>query len=138
MNQRVLEKPESGNEVGRKDCSPLSSRQRELLAMPTIASQFPIKFKNGNKFVELDGECNICHQEIPHALLTGLVSRPIESVAVIEAIGVCPDCIVATQYDYRLHDDMRITGMREDGWKVWRGRKSLWQQMKEILGNLVA
>jgi hypothetical protein len=104
---------------------PLTQRERELLTMPSIASQMPVEFKNGASWVEFVGECKFCNDDIPAALVRGCVSRPLEAVVVVEAIGVCPACRIATPFLYRLHDDMRLTGPREDGWKTWGAEPTL-------------
>jgi hypothetical protein len=93
--------------------------------MPNIASQMPVEFDNGACWVAFTGECKFCGNDIPEKLLHGLVSRPITSVAVVEAIGVCPECRMATPFLYRMHDDMRLTGPRADGWKTWRAEPTL-------------
>jgi hypothetical protein len=111
----------------------LSSRQRELLNMSTIASQMPVAFSNGAAWEEFKGECNICGKELNDAHVLGVVKRSTPHVAVIEAIGVCGVCRVATPFDYRLYDDMRITGLREDGWKTWMPKRSILERMLDLL-----
>ena len=104
---------------------PISERERQLLAMPSIASQFPVTFANGVCWTELTGTCNLCCKEIPADLLRGAVSRPVPSAIVIEAVGACPDCRVVTPFLYRMHDDMRITGQSKWGWQTWRPTPSI-------------
>ncbi len=104
---------------------PISERERQLLAMPSIASQFPVKFANGVCWTELTATCNLCCKEIPADLLRGAVSRPVPSVVVVEAVGACPDCRVATPFLYRMHDDKRVTGPSKHGWQTWRPELSL-------------
>lgn len=99
---------------------PLTPRDRELLEMAPIASQMPVAMKGGAVWDGLDGMCATCGLQIPAPLLRGQVSRPNENVAVIEAVGVCPDCRLATPFLYRLHHDMRITGLKDGVWRTWR------------------
>ncbi|MCL4748264.1 MAG: hypothetical protein KJZ83_23070, partial [Burkholderiaceae bacterium] len=73
-------------------------------------------------------------QDIPDDLLRGAVTKPLPSVAVIDAVGVCPHCKIATTFLYRLHDDMRITGPRADGWRTWRPAPTVWQRIRDFLG----
>lgn len=55
-------------------------------------------------------------------------------MATIEASGICRDCKVLTRFLYRLHDDMRITGPGNDGWRTWGGpQSSLIQRVKRLL-----
>lgn len=107
---------------------PITQRERALLTMPSITSQMPIEFKNGAIWTEFTGECKFCKKDVPAELLCGSVTRPIETVAVVEAVGVCPECRIATPFLYRMHDDMRLTGPCEDGWKTWRAEPTLWER----------
>lgn len=119
---------------GATNTKPLSQRERELLGMASIASQMPVDFGNGARWTEFTGECKLCRKDIPPELLRGAVTRPIPSVAVVEAVGVCPDCRIATPFLYRLHDDMRVTGPREDGWRTWHPDMTWWERFKSALG----
>jgi hypothetical protein len=98
---------------------PITQRERELLGMASVASQMPVDFANGARWVELTGECKFCAKDIPADLLRGAVTRPLRSVAVVEAVGVCADCRIATTFLYRMYDDMRLTAPREGGWQTW-------------------
>lgn len=115
---------------------PITQRERELLTKPRIANQMPVEFKNGACWVEFIGECKFCKKDIPADLLVGSVTRPLESVAVVEAIGVCPVCRMATPFLYRMHDDMRLTGPRENGWKTWRAEKPLFERVTQFVRRL--
>lgn len=118
--------------------SPLTSRDRELLEMPSVVSQFPVAFANDAVWEEFDGECCCCGRTLSRDLVRGLVSRPVPTVAVVEAVGVCVDCKLVTRFDYRLHDDMRLTGQREDGWRTWQTTKTLLERIASIFKRLVA
>lgn len=72
----------------------------------------------------LTGECEFCGKTLAGDLLRGTVSRPIETVAVVEAIAICDKCRIFTRFHYRLHNDMRITGLRNDGWYEVRAKAS--------------
>ncbi len=117
---------------------PISERERQLLAMPSIASQFPVIFENGACWTELACACNICHKDIPPDLLRGTISRPVPSVVVVEAVGVCPDCRIATPFLYRMHDDMRITGPGKGQWQTWRPKLSLQDRLGRWLQSFGA
>jgi len=105
--------------------SPLTPRDRELLSMDRLSSCFPVNFDNGAVWTSLEGQCRGCGRPVPESRLRGLVARPIPSVAVIEAVGVCEPCKLVTRFDYRLHDDMRITGRSGAGWATWKAEPSL-------------
>lgn len=118
--------------------SPLTARDRELLAMPSVISQFPVAFANGAVWEEFDGECSCCGKTLQRDHVRGLVARPIERVATVEAAGVCWDCKLVTRFDYRLHDDMRLTGRREDGWNTWQAKPTIWNRFVSLLRRLWA
>lgn len=101
--------------------------------MPTVMSQFPVKFDKHVQWAQFDGECQCCEKTLPRNLVRGKVSRPTGTVAVVEAVGICHTCKTVTRFDYRLHDDMRVTGQREDGWQTWKAAPSLWKRLVSIL-----
>jgi hypothetical protein len=113
--------------------SPLTQRDRELLAMPSVISQFPVAFANNSVWEEFDGECSCCGKTINREHVRGCVARTIPSVASVEAAGFCGDCKLVTRFDYRLHDDMRLTGQREDGWQTWQTSPTIWERFASIL-----
>lgn len=112
--------------------SPLSGNDRELLAFPSIASQMPVRFANGACWERLDGQCKACGKDIATAYLTGRVARPMESVATVEAVGVCPSCKLVTRFHYRLHDDMRISGPTDEGWATWQVKPSIFDRLRKF------
>jgi len=117
---------------------PVSAEDRELMTRSTIASQMPVQFGNGACWTSIDGQCKSCGQNIPPGRLTGTVLRQSKSVAVVEAIGVCVPCKLATRFHYRLHDDMRITGMADGRWVTWRPRRSFLDHVREGWRRLFA
>lgn len=116
--------------------SPLTDRDKELLAMPSTQSCFPVVFANNNAWHQLDGYCCGCKKVIEPEYVRGVVARPFPSVAIVEAVGVCMDCQMATRFDYRLHDDMRITALREDGWQTWRPKTTILMKIKSAIIRL--
>jgi hypothetical protein len=122
-------------------CAP-SPRHRELLGMSTLESQFPVTFPNGTTWQKLDGNCAQCGGVLHPSMVHGLVSRPIPSVAVVEAVGECEACKKLTQFYCRLHDDMRITGPAgpsESSWCTWAPKRSLlkriWIRLRQLGSN---
>ncbi len=113
--------------------SPLSSRDRELVQMAPIESHFPIRYKNNNSWTELRGCCNGCGREITAGALRGMVSRPTDSVAIVDAVGVCVECKLLTRFFYRLHDDMRITTIRNGKWVAFKTNPSFMDRVRNVL-----
>lgn len=101
---------------------PVNEEDRQLMAMPTIASQFPVRFNNGARWDELTGRCKHCSRGIKDSLMTGRLTRLPESVVTVSAVGVCEPCKLVSRFHYRLHDDMRITGPTDGGWATWQAR----------------
>ena len=112
---------------------PWTKRDKELFDMPSIESQFPVTFANGNRWDSVGGFCAICHQP---AELHGSVTRPLPSVAVIEAVGLCPTCMAATPMLIRIHDDMTASGPdpRTGRWTTWAPKPSVWQRFLALVG----
>lgn len=104
------------------DTSPLTARDQELLAMPSIASRMPIVFANTSRWTEFVCSCSGCGNELPPDVVRGSITRPLETVAVVEAIGVCIGCRLCTRFLYRLHADMYISGPRNGRWVTWAPR----------------
>jgi len=111
----------------------LTERDYQLLKMDTISSYFPIEFSNGAVWEELDGECQSCKKTLPRNKVRGLVSRPFSNVAVVEAVGVCDDCKMLTRYQFRLHDDMSVTGLSGTKWRTWKAKPSFINRMLNLI-----
>jgi len=109
---------------------PVSDSDRELMALPSIVSQMPVRFRNGAVWERFNGECKACGQTIAGSRLTGRITRLLESVATIEAVGACEPCRLLTRFHYRFHDDMRITGMTDEGWATWRAKRSFMGRLR--------
>jgi hypothetical protein len=104
--------------------NPLTTHDRQLLAMNPIAAQLPVKFTNGASWQTINCHCSECNLVLGRDEVLGRISKPFDNVAVLEAIGICIACNLFTRFEYRFHDDLRITGRRADGWHTWRSRKS--------------
>lgn len=103
---------------------PMTDRERELLTLPSIASQMPVRFANGARWASFDGQCRGCGHYILSHLLTGRITSVVPSCATLEAAGICRDCRLVTLFLYRLHDDMRLVGQTERGWVTWARKPS--------------
>jgi hypothetical protein len=100
--------------------------------MPSISSQFPVKLSSGAVWLELRGQCAECGGYIDDGYLRGCISRPIPDVAVVEAVGVCRSCRVLTPFLYRLHHDMRISGVIGGKWLEWKCKPSWVNRLRRI------
>lgn len=112
---------------------PLSERQHQLLAMPTIESQLPVVFNNGVRWTHCTFECVNCKRDLPDSDVHGELSRNFPKVAILEAVGWCEPCRLVTAYNWRLHDDLRLTGKRDGRWVTWRMKPSLWGRFTRFL-----
>lgn len=97
-----------------------SERDMQLLKMPTIESQFPVRFPTGSEWRQLTGTCSGCGQKLEGDRLHGAVTMQGPHTAVVDAVGVCHECKLITRYFYRLHDDSRITGLKDGQWRTWQ------------------
>lgn len=96
---------------------PMSQGQMQMLSMPTIASQLPIRYANGHVLERFEGSCCICSNPINPANLHGSIIQPFKSVAIIQAIGVCRSCKIGVPFHMRV---------RDDGTTDWRDAKGAW------------
>ena len=119
--------------------TPITARDRELLAMPTIESQLPVVFANGRRWTGMSFHCRGCATTLHNEVVRGSITRPFDGVAVVEAVGVCSGCRLCTRFLYRLHNDMRITGPCDGRWVTWTSRpRSPHSRLGLFLKNLAA
>lgn len=100
----------------------LSDEDKALLALPPMHTHLPIVFASGYKLIEFCGECIRCKRQIEPALFRGRIDRTFERVAIIQAVGACHHCRLLTRFNYRVHDDLSITGVRDGRWRRWESR----------------
>ena len=118
--------------------NPISDGDRELMALPSIESQMPVHFKNGACWKNIESQCKGCGRDIVASRFTGRLTRLVESVATVMAIGVCEPCKLVTRFHYRLHDDMRVTGQTEGGWATWRAKPSFLERLRAFISRTFA
>ncbi len=109
----------------------------EFHALPTVASAFPLLYANGARWSHFTGQCARCASAIAPALTRGSVTHPYPRVYVLDALGYCPLCRLLTPFQYRLHDDMSMTGKKDGEWRRWAGRPSalvrVWRALVKVL-----
>lgn len=98
-------------------------RNDELFCMEPISRQLPYRFHKGSKMTSFIGKCYQCDKEINPDLFRGEIAPLGPEVVRVEALGICPDCKMATIYEYRVYDDLRIVGMRDGKWQTWEAKK---------------
>lgn len=113
---------------------PLTKRHLELLAMPSIESQLPVKFDNGNDFSEFVGVCKGCDRDIPDDLMRGSVTRQTQRCFTIEAVGACPHCMVGTPYLLRMYDDCSLVALCGNTWQRYEAQH---ENLLSWMGGLV-
>lgn len=99
---------------------PVTEADRELISAPSISDQMPVTFANGAAWQALIGYCKGCGAAIAAPLFRGRISRIVDATATVRAVGICHPCKLLTRFEYRLHDDLTITGQREGQWCRWQ------------------
>lgn len=93
----------------------ISIRTRSLWNNPTLESQLPICFANGNVLETLGGTCPSCGGDSHQNDMHGRITRPIETVAVIEGAGICRRCNKMMRFHARVRDDFTVEWNDENG-----------------------
>lgn len=117
--------------------SPVSQADVELFHCPNVASQLPVELDNGIEWTSFDAHCTGCDAVIDHALFRGRVTQPLSAVAVIEAVGYCPQCNLLSRFVHRLHNDARVTFLTRKGWREAHPDRSFIQRCLAALRRLV-
>lgn len=108
--------------------SPITARDRELMAMPTMADQLPVAFEDGTCWHRICGSCNGCGCPIPEADTHGALWRPLPHVVELDCVGICRACRLLTRFRLRLHPGRRLSWLTAGGWMdaqapmPWRAR----------------
>lgn len=97
-----------------------AKRRQELSEMPPISDALPFVFPvTGYSVKGLNAECSVCRCEIQPNLFRGRVQLAFPTVAHMEAIGLCMQCRVLSCFEYRIHDDGAISGLKDGKWQRW-------------------
>lgn len=112
-----------------------SAEQIELFNAPSIASQLPVVFDTGFKFMEARGCCSACNKEFPEQNFNGKVLRPTSHVAEIFALGYCAECNLLSEVRFRMYDDQRFMMRRNNGW--YEGHMRTYSEQKNGIHHKV-
>lgn len=111
------------------------STKGEFLALPTIASQFPLVFESGRRWTTMAGHCTRCDAALSGEALRGHVTQPFGATFLVNAFGLCA-CGALSRFSHRFHPDMTMTGRSpKDGeWSIWDARRtgSWWRRLLGI------
>lgn len=106
---------------------------------PALEASFPITLPNGVSVPTPRGVCSRCKQLIDPSDVHGRVSWPIQTVAVVDAAGLCRSCSTMTQLSVRFRsvdNTFRAEARRPDG-GGWVGVQppppSTWQRLRRWL-----
>lgn len=128
----------SWQEMGRlENFSPLDIddylRLAEFEKLPLISDQMPMKFSEKARWEKWSGFCAKCRKEIPQSDMRGNIHHPSESHYIMDAIGLCRDCVLLTPFRYRMHRDMSLAGFsRHWEWSSWPAVKR-WGFRKKLV-----
>jgi hypothetical protein len=96
----------------------------EFHALPALSASFPLIFTNGARWDELVGHCGRCYRRIEADNLKGSASAWWSKLGPfvydVRALGYCSECHLLTPFNYRMHHDMSMTGLRDGEWCRWR------------------
>ena len=115
----------------------VTPRHRELLTMASVQSQLPVVFGNGNQITEFQWHCANCSCLLSDRNVRGVVSKDLPQVAIVDAVGYCKDCMGLTQINYRIYDDLRMTGIRNGRWVTWYSEITLLSRLKHALSQVM-
>ena len=108
----------------------LDAETIDLLKMPSIADQMPIRFEGTDFIIDhANGECQRCKKAIPNHDFRGQITRAVPSIVTIEARGLCRNCNLVTAFRFRVnhHGDFSqlighewCTGTLRPELPIWR------------------
>jgi hypothetical protein len=97
-----------------------------------ISSQLPIRF-GAECWESFEGSCSGCQARIPAHWLRGTVTRPLKTVAVVDAAGYCKACNLLTPFNYRIHKGGRLSGIKGGRWHEWQASGSVAGRLRQWL-----
>jgi hypothetical protein len=111
----------------------MEEKYQELMQHPSICGQLPLMFVNGTKVTQFKCKCSACKTTLPDELVRGYVTKPFETVAIVDAVGVCPKCNMATPYLYRLYNDKRVAVLTDKGWETINQKRTILEKIATLL-----
>ena len=94
---------------------PINAHVKELINSPQLNEMLPVNFPNGKSLLEFGGECAGCGKEIPAPFLRGKVVFQLDTLVLVEAVGICNECRLATPFRVRVRDDLSMEYVSRSG-----------------------
>lgn len=114
---------------------PLAEHERKLLAKGPIEGSFPLKFESGLVIEEFMGKCRLCSSTIPLRDLRGTVGWHSPDRVVINAIGACRGCRVATSFVLRVNEDGDFSTLIGHCWRAGSFKASTIQRLQRAFSR---
>lgn len=116
----------------------LTDRDRALWDGESIQAQMPIHFVNGMSLEQCITYCASCNQEITGDNFHGILDATYPKVVLLEGVGACVPCTTMTRYNFRIHDDLTITGLIDGKWQRWGSEPNWLKRLQRLLGRFRA
>jgi hypothetical protein len=115
--------------------SPLNEKDKEILKMATLQSQFPVEFKKGMTYTTIKARCVGCKDILADEDVHGEVKPVLENMFQLEARGYCPKCNIFSPISYRLYSDGRVMGIMNGKWMTFQMKSEmpLWRKILKFL-----
>lgn len=110
---------------------------------PTLASQLPVKLKNGFEVEELSTVCPRCEQDICPENTRGTVSTAFAGVLMFDAHGFCQQCMLCVPFCGRVkpyETNFELETIKQGKWvrynvelpwtlRAWRFMRDQWRKL---------
>lgn len=106
----------------------------ELWKEPSIQSQFPVVFEQGQQWKQFTGYCGNCNQQIKTENLRGRVGSITKDIYLVKAVGYCEKCDLAICFLYHLHSDLSMT---EPNGNCWKPQATIKTRIKRLYKKIV-
>ncbi len=94
---------------------------QERWQKPALYHALPYRFSNGARFETISARCTRCHHHIDKEDVHGELVPFNDHMVSVRAIAFCRHCTSLNRIDYRIHDDMHMSGYAPDTgeWSHW-------------------
>lgn len=94
---------------------------QERWQKPALYHALPYKFPNGARFETLTARCTRCHHHIDNEDVRGEIVPFNDQMVSVRAIAFCRHCTCLNRIDYRIHDDLHMSGYAPSTgeWSHW-------------------